>query len=63
MPLSESVKSWPVAGEVIYKTWQTGATDIKVIIVKYQDHIVKKKQSNKKRLTKLQGYLIKIIKI
>ena len=39
-PPSESVKSWPIVGEVIYKTWQTGATDIKVIIIKYQDHIL-----------------------
>lgn len=38
-PPSESVKSWPVVGEIIYKTWQSGATDIKVLIIKYQDHI------------------------
>jgi len=39
-PPTESVKSWPVVGEVIYQTWYTGSTDIKVIIVKYQDQLL-----------------------
>lgn len=38
-PPSESVKSWPIIGEVFYKTWQAGSTDIKVLIIKYQDQI------------------------
>lgn len=39
-PPSESVKSWPVVGEVVYQTWYTGSTDIKVIIIKYQDQLL-----------------------
>jgi predicted PurR-regulated permease PerM len=39
-PPSESVKTWPVVGEVVYQTWYTGSTDIKVIIVKYQDQLL-----------------------
>jgi predicted PurR-regulated permease PerM len=47
-PPSESVKTWPVVGEVVYQTWYTGSTDIKVIIIKYQDQllIVGKKIAN-----------------
>jgi predicted PurR-regulated permease PerM len=39
-PPSESVKSWPVVGGVVYQTWYTGSTDIKVIIIKYQDQLL-----------------------
>lgn len=39
-PPSEAVKSWPIIGENIYKIWQSGAADIKYIVVKYQDHIL-----------------------
>ncbi|MCU0372761.1 MAG: AI-2E family transporter [Ignavibacteria bacterium] len=39
-PPSESVKSWPVVGEVVYQTWYTASTDIKVIIIKYQDQLL-----------------------
>ncbi|MCI0472347.1 MAG: AI-2E family transporter [Ignavibacteria bacterium] len=39
-PPTESVKSWPVVGEVVYQTWYTGSKDIMVVIVKYQDHLL-----------------------
>jgi predicted PurR-regulated permease PerM len=39
-PPTESVKSWPVIGEAVYQTWYTGSTDIKVIIVKYQEYLL-----------------------
>lgn len=39
-PPSESVKTWPVIGDAVYQLWHSGSTDIKVIIVKYQDHLL-----------------------
>lgn len=39
-PPSESVKSWPIIGDGFYKVWLAGSTDIKVLIIKYQDQLI-----------------------
>ncbi len=39
-PPPEAVKTWPVIGEFVYKTWTTGASDIMVIVIKYKDEIL-----------------------
>lgn len=39
-PPSEKVKEWPVIGEKFYAFWQEVTTDIKPIMIKYQDQLV-----------------------
>jgi len=39
-PPAEKVKEWPVIGEKVYYFWQDVASDIKPVILKYQDQLI-----------------------